>query len=330
MNLINWLGVGIVAATKQTDTKEIMVHMPKDSPLADGRTVAQVETQEQEAVNANGEPVKVTSLISNTRPAKWNSLGEPNRLTAPDVKEGSQVSLYQVQGQSTLYWTTNGFSAETHRLETIVWGFQANPAVDENTEFNVDNFYTITLDTRRGKMAYRASQSNEEKSGFEVVIDGGEGRVEVVGTNQSALVVDDFNSKFIYTNKEGTLIGVDKKKVAIHAPDSIIFDATESVSVSTKVLNVQCTDINVQAKKAKIEITETEWEGDVKLKGELEHTGSTHQKGNTVSTGVIQGLSGVKSAMTDLDTHTTSFVERGKDTSGPPVPVPQEPVESTP
>lgn len=326
MNLINWLGVGTVAATKQTGTKEIMVHMPKNSPMADGRTVAHVESKEESAVNANGEPINVSTMISNVRPAQWNSFGEPNRLTPPDVREGSQVSLYQVGGQSTLYWTTNGFSGETHRLETIVWGFQANPNIDENTEFNVDNFYTITTDTRSGFMAIRTSKANNEKSGFEVKIDGGNGRIEAVGSNKSGIVMDDFNSKFIYTNREETLIGVDKKKVVIDAPDSILFNGDESVSVKTKVFTLQCEEINIQAKNAKVAIGTTDWEGEVNLTGNLNHTGNTKQTGNTVSTGIVQGLSGVKTALTDLDTHGHLGVEGGNDTSGPPMPVPQPPV----
>lgn len=328
MNLINWLGVGTVAATKQTNTKEIMVHMPKDSPTADGRTVAHVEEQQQEAINASGEPIKVTTMISNVKPAKWNSFGEPNRLTAPDVKEGSQVALYQVGGQSTIYWTTNGFNAETHRLETIVWGFQANPQLDENTEFNVDNFYTITVDTRSCFMALRTSQSNGEKSGFEVKIDGGAGRIEAVGTNQSAMVMDDLNSKYVYTNKFGTLIGVDKKKVAIDAPDSILFHGEESVSVKTKVFNLQTKEINIQADKALVAIGDTEWEGDVKLTGRLEHIGNTVQTGNTMSSGIIQGLTGVRTALNDLDTHSHTGVWSGPDISGPPMPVPQPPIDT--
>lgn len=326
MNLINWLGVGTVAATKQTGTKEIMVHMPKNSPMADGRTVAQVESKEESAVNAAGEPIKVSTMISNVRPAKWNAFGEPNRLTPPDVREGSQVALYQVSGQSTIYWTTNGFSGETHRLETVVWGFQANPTLDENTEFNVDNFYTITADTRSGFMAVRTSQGNSEKSGFEVKLDGGNGRVEVVGSNKSGIIMDDFNSKFIYTNKEETLIAVDKKKVVIDAPDSILFNGDESVSVRTKVFTLQCQDINIQAKTAKVAIGTTSWEGEVNLKGNLNHTGNTKQTGNTVSSGIIQGLSGVKTTTTDLDTHGHIGVENGDGTSGPPMPVPQPPI----
>lgn len=327
MNLINWLGVGTVAATKQTNTKEIMVHVPKNSPMADGRTVATTETKEESAINANGEPIKVNTLISNVRPAVWNSFGEPNRLTAPMVREGSQVSLYQVGGQSTLYWTTSGFSAETHRLETIIWGFQANPSLDENTEFNVDNFYTFTMDTAKGEASLRTSQSNGEKSGFEVRVSGQTGRIEMVGTNKSAMILDDFNSKFIYTNKEQTLIGVDKKKVSIIAPDSVLFNGDESVSILTKVFNLQATEINIKATTANIAIGKTNWEGEVNLKGKLNHDGSTKQTGSTVSEGTIQGLTAVKSSLNDLDQHGHTGVRGGNDVSGPPLPTPQPPVE---
>lgn len=326
MNLINWLGVGTVAATKQTDTKEIMVHLPKDSPTADGRTVAQTEVKEEAAVNGNGEPIKVTTMISNTKPAKWNSMGEPNRLTAPDVREGSQVSLYQVAGQSTIYWTTYGFSAETHRLETVVWGFQANPNINEDTEFNVENFYTITLDTRSGFFALRTSQSNGEKSGFEAKVDGMNGRFEVVGSNKSFMIMDDHNSKFTYSNKEGTVIGVDKKKMALMTEDSILLGATNSVSIVTKDLNFEAKTINVKADLANVAIPTTNWQGNINLEGNIDQEGNTTQEGNltqtgnTTVTGIVQGLTAVRTSRVDLDLHGHTGVRGGSDTSGPPVP----------
>ena len=320
MNLINWLGVGTVASTKQTNTKEIMVHMPKDSPTADGRTLAQVETKQEEAVNGNGEPIKVTTMIGNTKPAKWNSMGEPNRLTAPDVREGSQVSLYQVGGQSSIYWTTHGFSAETHRLETIVWGFQANPNTDENTEFNVENFYTITLDTRSGFFALRTSQSNGEKSGLEAKIDGMNGRFEMVGSNKSAMIMDDHNSKFTYTNKEGTVIGVDKKKLALMTNDSILLGAENKISLITKELNIEAKTINIKADEANIAIKTTNWEGNIIQEGNINQEGNLQQTGNTTVTGIVQGLTAVRTSRVDLDLHGHTGVRGGSDTSGPPVP----------
>lgn len=331
MNLINWLGVGTVAATKQTNTGEIMVHLAGQAPTADGRVVAHVEQKQETSLNANGEQETSTTMVSNVVPATWQSMGEPNRVTAPDVREGSKVSIYQVSGQNKYYWTTHGFSADTHRLETIIWGFSANPALDENTPFNIDNFFTAKVDTREGFFSLRTSQSNGEKSGLEVKVDGKNGQVNIRGSEDSILSFDDFAHKLTYRNQEGAIIGVDKKNMAFYAPDSLTIASVENINVKTKNLNVQCKNITVQAELAKVAIPRTIWEGDIeqkgdytqegdyKLTGDIDQTGDMEQEGNLTSSGTIHADIDVTS-LTSLNFHITTGVKGGPDMSGPPLP----------
>ena len=326
MNLINHLGVGTVASTKNTNTGEIMVHLPSQSPMADGRIVANVEQKQESGLNARGETETSTVMVSNTVPAVWNSFGEANRKTPPDVREGSKVALYQVSGQNQYYWTTSGFNSETFRMETIVWGYQSNPAVAADTPFDVNNFYTVQVDTRTGCMSARTTQNNGEKSAFDVRIDGGNGRVDLGGSNGSVFSLDDANQTLTYANKPGLVLRADKKKFGLYAPDSISLSADEKITLFTKVINIQCQEVNVKAEKARVAIPDTEWEGDIKLNGNVDQEGFLKQKGNIMTSGVVQGLSGIKSAITDLDTHGNTGVEAGKDVSAPPLPVPQPPI----
>lgn len=339
MNLLNWLGIATVAATKQTNSNEIMVHSSFFSPTADGRALAQTEMQQESSLNADGVEETSKSLVANTLPAKWGPIGDPNRKTAPDVREGSQVAIYQVSGQNQLYWTTYGFNADTHRLETVIWGFNANPALAEDTPFSVDDYTMFKVSTHEGLVQLRTSQANGEKSSFDLMINGRDGRIDIRGSEGSILSVDDPEHTFTYTNKDGSIIGVDKKKMLLFTEDSIGVQAKESVSVLTKVFNLQCKDINIKADTAQVAIGKTKWEGDIDLKGKVTQEGDYDQEGdfnqqgsinqaggNTFTTGIVQGLTGVKSAITDLDTHTNTGVETGRGTSGPPMPVPQPPV----
>lgn len=319
MNLINWLGIGVVAATKNTNTKEIMVHLPSRNPTADGRVEARVETKEMTSVNAAGETIKATTMVSNTIPAVWNAMGEANRLTAPDVREGSKVSVYQIGGQNRYYWTTQGMNSETYRQETIVWGFQANPTQDEDTPFNIDDYFTITVDTRSGFFGLRTSQAAGENSALELKMDGGNGRLDFRGSGGTVLSVDDFNDKFTYFNSEGTTIGVDKKKVGIIAPESILLNAEKSINVITETLNIHAKEVNVKADKASVAIPETDWLGLIRLVGTIEQTGNIEQVGHTISTGVVQGLTAVMTAKTNLDTHFHGGVDNGDGVTSPPV-----------
>lgn len=326
MNTINWLGIGIVSSTKNTDTKEIMVHQPNKSATGDGRTVTKVEQVSQTSLNAAGESETSTTMVSNVVPATWKPIGEPNRKTAPDVREGSQVMLYQASGQTKIYWTTYGLNAETFRMETIVWGFSGNPNIDEDAEFDVNDYYTVTVDTRGGFFGLRTTQANKEKSGMEFKIDGGNGRLDFRGSNGSLFSVDDFNSLLNYANKEGTQIAVDKKKALFSAADSLMLHAENSISVLTKTLAVQCKDVLVKADTAKVAIPVTDWEGMINLKGDinqqgdLNQTGDIIQIGDTTSSGTVTGVVEVKTALVRLNIHGHTGVENGDGISGPPMP----------
>lgn len=332
MNLINHLGVGTVASTKQTNTDEIMVYLPSMAPAADGRVVATAKEVEKKSQNAYGEETTSRVLTSNTFPAVWRSMGDSNRITPPDVREGSQVSIYQVSGQNTYYWTTFGVNAETMRLETVVMGYSANPALNDDTPFDINNFYTLTVSTHEGFAAFRTTQSNGEKAAFEVKIDGMNGRIAIGGSGKNYLVKDDVEKSLTYVNADGTIFNVEKKKVRVYAKDSVSFSADEQFNILTKVFNLKCKSINIEADTATVKIGKTDWTGDIKQKGDYDHTGNYTQKGNYKQTGDMDQTGNITSSGTihadvdvtslcSLNMHITSGVQSGNGTSGPPVPL---------
>lgn len=326
MKKLDILGVATVAGVKDTNTKEIMVNFAGWSPTADGRALAQVKMQEESAPNANGEVVTSKSLTSNTHPATWAAIGEPNRITPPDVREGSQVAIYQVQGQDKLYWTSFGVSTETHRLETVIWGYNASPNTDQDVPFDVNDYYMIAISTHTGHMTIRTSQANGEKSAFEIKVDGAAGNVVVRGSNDSVMEFNDHEASFTYQNKDKSTVNVDRKVMTLLTEDTINVFGKLRLMLKTQHFGLECETIKIKADTADVKIGQTNWEGNIFHEGLHVQEGDSIRDGSTMSTGVVQGLQGVRSAETDLDTHTTSFVESGKGTSGPPVPVPQPPV----
>jgi hypothetical protein len=331
MNLLNCLGVGTVSSTKDTNTNEIMVYLPGFFPNADGRVTTQVQEQEQVSVNASGDEVRSKTLTSNVVPAIWKNMGNNNRLTSPDVREGSQVAIYQVTGQNTYYWTLDGVNAETFRLETVVYGWSASPQLSENTPFDVNNFYTMKVSTHDGLVALRTSQANGELSAFDVQIDGMAGRMSVGASQGSMFVVDDTDQTFTYRNKPGSVVRVDKKKMSIFVPEQLNLFATEQLNIRTKELNIQAELMQVDVKLTKwlgrIEHTgDTEQHGDYtqtgdyNLTGDIDQTGDMNQTGDLTSTGTITGMTDVTTATISLNFHLTTGVRGGNDISGPPMP----------
>lgn len=331
MNLINYLGIGTVTATKETNTHEIMVYLPSMAPAADGRAVATVTEVEKKSNNAYGEETSSRVMSSNSFPAVWNSMGDSNRITSPDVREGSKVAIYQVSGQNTYYWTTFGVNSETMRLETVVYGFQANPAISGDTPFNVDNFYTMTVSTHEGFFALRTTKANGEKSTFEVKVDGKSGKIMIGGGFKNYLVLDDVQRSLTYVNADGSIFNVDRKKITVKAPESITLQGVEQFNIATKIFNLQCKEIAIEADKAEIRIGETNWTGNITQKGNYNQSGNFTQKGNytqtgdmkqtgnITSTGIVKGMTDVQTALVSLNIHLHGGVKNGDGVTTPPV-----------
>lgn len=319
-NVIDFLGFGTVANNKESNTHQIYVYLPKVMPLADGKTTAEAKESQQQSKNAKGEAVQSTVMQGNAIPCVWNPMGDSNRLTPPDVREGSKVSVYQVTGSDTYYWTTWGINAETMRLETVMYGWSANPNIDENAEFNIDNFYTFSVSTHTGEIRFRTSQANGEATVFEMLINAMKGKIMIGGKEKNYMVFDDIKHSLTYTNAEGSVIDVTQKVITAYSKDSINMQGVESINLLTKTLNIECKDWRVKAdttqfnisKSWQIKCPETSWEGNITLKGNID------QDGGINSTGKIHSDTDVTSKVS-LNNHLTTGVKSGSDQSGGPV-----------
>ena len=309
-NVIDFLGFGTVANNKESNTKQIYVYLPKVMPLADGKTTADAKESEQQSKNAKGEAVQSTVLQGNAVPCTWNPMGDSNRLTPPDVREGSKVSVYQVTGSDTYYWTTWGVNAETMRLETVMYGWSASPNIDENAEFNINNFYTFSVSTHSGEIRFRTSQANGEATIFELLINAMKGKIMIGGKEKNYFVLDDIKHSFTYTNADASVLNVEKKDITLYSKNSINMQGVESINILTKKLNVECKDWQVKADNAQFNISSTwgvkcpttNWEGNIKMKGNID------QNGGINSSGLIHSDTDVTSKVS-LNTHKTTGVE---------------------
>lgn len=299
MNLLNCLGLGTVTSTKETNTDEIMVYLPGYFPQAEGRTTTGVEPKQEMVKDASGNEVSSNIMTSNAHPATWMNFSNNNRITSPDVREGSKVAIYNVTGSEKLYWSTVGVNAETFRLETVIYGYSANPNLKENTPFNVDNFYIFKVDTRDGIVTFRSSDMNEEKTRFDIQIHCKEGYISWVGDEKSILKFDDVNHSFTYTNAEGSIFNVDKKDITMYAPNNLNIRTDNQINISTSVMNIKANAING-------EVPITTWKGNFKINGTIHTTGLIHS-----DTDVTSNVS--------LNEHRTTGVRSGSDISAGPI-----------
>ena len=331
MSLLAFLGTGTVTATKDTNTNEIMVYAPWLFPQAEGRLTAQAERVERTSLNAAGETVRSTSLKSNSIPATWKKMDDSNRITAPDVREGSTVAIYQVPGQNTYYWTLDGVNPNTFRMETVSYGWNANPHVGENGDFDVDNFYMLNIDTRSGLLQLRTSGANNEQTTADIQINTADGTMTFGFQNGMMITVNDVEQSFTVTNQQGATLRMIQKEATLYLPDKLSIFAENTFNLKTKEINIQAdtanVDIGLTKWKGRIEHTgdstqlgDHEQEGNTKQTGMYTQIGDMDRTGNSVSTGTVIGLTDVRTMLVSLNLHTHPGVQNGNGVTGPPLP----------
>ena len=331
MSLLQFLGVGTVTATKETNTNEIMVYCPFLFPQAEGRMSASAEQVERTSKNAYNEEVRSVTLKSNSIPAVWKKMDDSNRISSPDVREGTPVAIYHIAGQNQYYWTLDGVNPNTFRMETVLHGWNANPNVDENGEFDVDNFYIFAIDTRNGLIQFRTSERNGEASKFDIQVNTMDGTITIGAKNHSMLNLNDVDHSFTYTNEEGALLRIERKEGTLYLPDKLSIFADNKFNLKTKEINVQAEEANIDIGltrwKGKIERTgDTDQIGDWDLKGnyqqlgDYQQTGDTRRTGNSYTSGFVWGFTDVRTMTVSLNLHLHTAVRGGNDLSGPPSP----------
>lgn len=331
MSLLQFLGVGTVTATKDTDTNEIMVYCPFLFPQAEGRMVASAEQVERTSKNAYNEEVRSVTLKSNSIPATWKKMDDSNRITSPDVREGSKVAIYHIAGQNNYYWTLDGVNPDTFRMESVLYGWNANPEVSENGEFDVDNFYILAVDTRNGLFQLRTSERNGEATKFDIQINTMDGTITIGAKNHSMFNLNDVDHSFTYANEEGALFRIERKEGTLYLPDKLSVFADNVFNLKTKQINIEAEEANVDIKltrwKGKVERTgDTDQIGNWDLTGNYNHigeykqVGDTRRTGSSFTSGYVWGMTDVRTMTVSLQVHPHIGVRGGNDLSGPPSP----------
>lgn len=312
MNLLQCIGVGVVTSTKETNTDEIMFYSPSLFPTAEGRATTSAKEVESKSKGVDGEEIVSRNLHSNALPATWLNMGDNNRITSPDVREGSKVAIYQVSGQNNYYWSSFGVNATTYRLETVIYGWSANPQVSENTEFDVDDFYIMKVSTHEGLISLRTSQRNGEATVFDIQVNAMDGNIAIAGDLKSYLVLDDVQRSMTYTNADGTVFTIDKETATFYSKDSLNLFTDKSINIKTKEINIQATLLNS-------DIGTTNWKGTFNHTGNYNQVGDEVRTGSSSTTGLVSSATDCLSAGVSGKGHVHDGVDTGPYSTRPPV-----------
>ncbi|BDD79584.1 hypothetical protein [Burkholderia phage FLC9] len=290
---------GTAAENLALNSFELEITPLEHTPMVDGETTTNAQTDTAQGTDLSGAQYQTQMTSSGTIRATWLPLGQPNRMTPPNVRRGEEVVVYRFGDVDKFYWNTARNDLKFRRLETVVWAISGEVIEDKACDMTNTYFIefsshkkTITLSTSTGK-------ANGEKVSYQVLIDPGNGIFSVKDDLDNSLLLDSTQNQWRIQNGDGSFLDLTKKAMTGYAADSIDWktkawsiEATESISEQTTSRTMKATTETVTATTT--HNGDTIHEGNIGLNGDL-----TTAPGND-GTGKIS-IKGEAELLGDLD-----------------------------
>ena len=225
------VAIGIAAENKQLGSKELVVTPHEKLPFVDGELVNKVDTLDYESQDKDGKVISGTSFVSNDITATW--LPETNRKTAPDIRRGEYISLWQFGSNDKYYWRSMGLNDDLRRLETVIWAINANPSESQDG-FDPENMYFVEFSSHTKMVTFSTSKMNGEYCTYDFQFDMANGKVVLQDDLGNYSFIDSKNTHFRMENMLGTYIEMNKQFIKGYAPKDIDLEAGNNFNLKCK------------------------------------------------------------------------------------------------
>lgn len=239
---------GIVAVNKERNSKVISAWPIDLLPELDDDLTDASEIVEIKAIDDFGKTVfykaRRSAVIKNI---VWG--GDTNRLTAPDVRRGERVNIYQVGDDDRYYWSSCGMDDNLRRLETVIRTVNANP--DNNKENDETNTWREEWNAHDGHITLQTTMANGEVAAFTIQTNGKTGVYVVEDEKGNMIYLDSVNTDIAMVNADGTMVqlikdtinmkcvnwNVDAENITINSKKTT-WNSSDNWNLSTKSFNV--------------------------------------------------------------------------------------------
>lgn len=241
------VSIGTVASNKPLDTNIISVMPHEKLSFADGEIADKVDTLEYKGKNSSNESVSGTAFVGQTVEASWRPEG--NRVTAPDVRRGERVELWQFAGNDKYYWKDIALDRNLRRLETVRIQLNANPEVEQSDD--PENNYYIEASTHNKTITLETSKKNGEYCTYSLQIDTASGRIVITDDIGNHILLDSKATNIQFTNVRGTQIELNKNDINVNAVDNFNLKAGKNINMkagqSVNVIAGKSVNVNAGA-----------------------------------------------------------------------------------
>ena len=222
---------GIVAENKLISSKQIEVTPIEEIPFTDGELsshTVEIKAKAKDASQASYEnSVKSTVTIN----ATWLSLSVSNRLTAPDVRRGEMVMLYQFGDTDMYYWTTLKEDIALRRLETVIYGFSASKV--EDSPVNPETIYYIEISTHKKLIHLHTCKADGEPFGYDIQLNTKEGYLVITDDVGNYIHLNSAEQRIELKNLAGSHYDMKGPSLNINIPSNIKMEAGASILITS-------------------------------------------------------------------------------------------------
>lgn len=216
---LRWYSMGIVAENKPLKSMDVQVVPVEEYTMLDGEVNTQQNDYSGKGVDNLGQSYEAKVKTTNSIPASWLRFGDANRMTAPDVRRGEAVMIYQFGDSPKFYWMTIKQDALLRRLETVVYAFSASAV--EGDPMDPDHTYYIEISTHKGLVHFHTSQANGEPFAYDFQFNTKEGVVNLKDSAGNYLVMNSTERRFEMYNTDGSHWDMEKSNLTVTIPEEV-------------------------------------------------------------------------------------------------------------
>lgn len=222
------VAIGIAAENKGLRTSKLKVTPHEKLSMMDGEVADRVDTVEHNGQDSSGNAVSGNSFVGQTINAEWLP-DSSNRRTAPDIRRGVRISLWQFAGNDKWYWRDMGLDPEEMRVETVVYVFSADPGAPIADDLS--NCIFVEVSGHNKTITLSTSQANGEFCTYDTQYDMGNGKIVTQDNLGNSTLFDSKNTNLRMVNANGTFLELNKQDINASAPQNINAEAARDVIV---------------------------------------------------------------------------------------------------
>lgn len=231
MTKLRVFGVGIVAANKKLDSHKIEVTPIEENPVIDGEITDNTVVEKVSSKDYIGSSISAEVNISNTLEATWMPIGSPNRFTAPDVRRGEYVIIYQYGDADKYYWVTFKDDLSLRKLETVIYAFSGT--TKEADKVTPETHYFLEVSTHKKHVHFHTSKANNEPFAYDIQINTEKGFILIQDDIGNFFSIDSKERQIELKNTDSTHLDMNKVDFTLKVPNNTLIETGSNTTIKT-------------------------------------------------------------------------------------------------